>query len=252
MVLNFTPPPQFRICSTKVFGKDELHITRRHANSVLILMTDGILRFREDGKDIELSPGEYYIQRDRLFQEGVRLGEVPVYFYIEFAGSYSESSDAGLPLRGHFRPRNILPILEHFEELYKTHKANPFLLNSYMNRVFSELWAANPHHDETAHVAGLIRDDLDARYAEQISLGDLSRRFGYAEDYIIRIFKKQYGITPHRYQIQLRMEHARWLLENTDLTAQEVADAVGYHDFSAFYRSFRAHCGISPSELMNR
>lgn len=250
MVLQFTPPPQFRICSLKRFRKDELHVTRHHVNSVLILMTDGVLRFREDGKDVELTAGEYYIQRDRLFQEGVRLGESPVYYYVEFAGSYSEHTDEGLALRGRFQPRRMLPILEHFEELYKTRKANLFLLNSYMNRVFSELWAENPRHDETAHVASLIRNELESRYAESLSIGDLARKFGYAEDYVIRILKKQYGITPHRYQIRLRIEHARWLLENTELSVQEVADAVGYRDFSAFYRAFRAHCGMAPGKLL--
>ena len=249
MVLQFTPPPQFRICALKRFQKDELHVTRHHANSVLILMTDGILRFREDGKDVELTAGEYYIQRDRLFQEGVRLGEMPVYYYIEFAGTYSEQ-DEGLTLRGRFQPRRLLPILEHFEELYKTRRANPFLLNSYMNRIFSELWSSNPRHDETAHVAGLIRNELEARYAEPLPLSELSRRFGYAEDYVIRIFKRQYGLTPHRYQIKLRIEHARWLLENTSLSVQEVSDAVGYRDFSAFYRAFRAHCGNTPGKLL--
>ena len=250
MVLSFTPSPTFRTCATKVFEKDELHITRRHHNSVLILMTSGILRFREDGQDIELCAGEYYIQRDMLFQEGVRLGEMPTYFYIEFAGSYTDSSDMGLPLRGSFSARNLMPILAHFEELYQSHRANPFLLHSYMNRVFSELWAASPRHDDGAHVASLIRNDLDARYAEQVSLADLAHRFGYTEDYLIRIFKRQYGTTPHRYQINLRMDHARWLLENTDLTVQQVAFSVGYRDFSAFYRAFRAQYGKSPSRLM--
>ncbi len=250
MVLCFEPAPTFRTCATKVFEKDELHITRRHHNSVLILMASGILRFREDGHDVELSAGEYYVQRDTLFQEGVRLGEMPVYFYIEFAGSYSNEQEAGLPLRGRFTPRNLMPLLEHFEELYQSRRANPFLLNSYMSRVFSELWTASPRHDEGAHVAGLIRNDLDARYAEQISLADLAHRFGYTEDYLIRIFKRQYGTTPHRYQIGVRMDHARWLLENTSLTVQQVAFSVGYRDFSAFYRAFRARYGRSPSGLM--
>ena len=250
MVLSFTPSPTFRTCATKVFAKDELHITRRHYNSVLILMLSGVLRFREDGQDVELSAGEYYVQRDTLFQEGVRLGEMPVYFYIEFVGQYAEKEETGLPLRGRFSSRNLLPILQHFEELYQSHRANPFLLNSYMSRVFSELWAASPRRDDGAHVASLIRNDLDARYAEQISLSDLARRFGYTEDYLIRIFKRQYGVTPHRYQISVRMDHARWLLENTSLSVGQVAFSVGYRDFSAFYRAFRAQYGRSPSRLM--
>ena len=41
MVLSFSPPPEFFICSTKVFRPGEEHVTRNYGKSVLILMMDG-------------------------------------------------------------------------------------------------------------------------------------------------------------------------------------------------------------------
>ena len=247
MTLDFSPPPEFLACSTKIFEIGEVHITRIcKQRSVLILMRSGVLRFREDGRLVELSAGEYYIQRHGLLQEGVALDDPPTYFYIEFRGAYSEEDK--LPLRGRFQSKTVEPLLESFEELFKSHNGSPFLLNSYMNRVFSELWAGAPHHDGQEHLTRLIRNDLRARYAETVSTDELARRFGYAGDYLTRIFKRQYGITPHQYQIKVRMEHAQWLLDNTRLSVEEIADAVGYRDFSAFYRSFRKATGASPRE----
>lgn len=247
MTLNFSPPPEFLACSTRIFAKGEVHVTRLcDRMSVLILMRDGVLRFREDGALVELSAGDYYIQRHGLFQEGVPLESPPSYFYIEFQGAYSEEEH--LPLRGRFRQAALEPILSNFEELFKSHSGNPFLLNTYMNRVFSELWSGTPRRDAREQVARLIRNDLRARYAEQIKLEEIARRFGYDKDYLTRIFKKQYGITPHQYQIQVRMEHAQWLLDHTSLSVKEVAYSVGYQDFSAFYRSFRSTVGCSPQQ----
>lgn len=247
MTLDFSPPPEFFACSTKVFEPGEIHVTRVCTQkSVLILMRDGVLRFREDGKIIELCAGEYYIQRDNLLQEGVPLEKPPTYFYIEFCGSYSE--EERLPLRGRFQAKTLEPLLGIFEQLFQSHNGSPFLLNAYMNRVFSELWTEASHHDEQAHITRLIRNDLRSRYAETVTTEELAHRFGYAGDYLTRIFKKQYGITPHQYQIQVRMEHAQWLLDNTGLSVEQVADSVGYRDFSAFYRSFRKSTGISPRE----
>ena len=248
MRLSFSPPPEFRNCSTKVFAPREEHVTRKYHKSVLILMMDGVLRFREDGEVVELCAGEYYIQRDGLFQEGVRIDAPPTYFYIEFRGCYTEDSEAGLPLRGRFQKQKILTLLGRFEEFYKVHRADPFLPNSYMNRVFSELWIGSPFHDEQPHVIRLIRNDIEARYSETVSLSELSRRFGYTTDHITRMFKQQYGTTPHQYQIKLRMEHAAWLLDNTDLGVERIAEAVGYRDFSAFWRAYRKAYGISPGE----
>ncbi|MBR3895313.1 MAG: helix-turn-helix transcriptional regulator [Clostridia bacterium] len=247
MTLNFSPPPEFLACSTKIFAPGEVHVTRLcDRMSVLILMRDGVLRFREDGELVELGAGEYYVQRHGLFQEGVPLEKPPSYFYIEFQGAYSEAEN--LPLRGRFQGDSLEPLLSSFEELFKSHPGNPFLLNAYMNRVFSELWAGSPRRDAQEHVTRLIRNDLRARFAEQIRLEEIARRFGYDKDYLTRVFKKQYGITPHQYQIQIRMEHAQWLLDHTSLSVKEIAYSVGYQDFSAFYRSFRNTAGYSPQQ----
>lgn len=249
MVLLFSPPPEFHACATKVFEADELHVTRRYKKSVLILMMSGILRFREDGRDIELAAGEYYIQQHGLLQEGVRLGELPVYFYVEFMGTYGDVAERGIPLRGVYQKRNIMPIAEQFEALFKERRANPFLLNSYMNRLFGELWRGAPMQDGQSQAARLIRHDIEAHYAENLKLSELARRFGYTTDHITRLFKAEYGMPPHRYQIGLRMEQAQWLLENTELGVEQIAYAVGYRDFSAFYRAYRKMYGYSPKEV---
>ena len=141
MYLSPTPPPEFRTCAKKVFAPGEVHITRLDWRSVLILMTKGTLTFREDGQDISVGEGEYYLQREGIMQEGLTPGVSPEYYFIEFNGTYRETNEHGvcLPLRGTYRESVILPILESFEALFAGHTANQFLLNSYMNRVFGEL-----------------------------------------------------------------------------------------------------------------
>ena len=248
MVLDFSPLPSFIVCSKKIFKPNELHVTRISKRSVLILMTDGILRFREDGRDVELRAGEYYIQPAGLFQEGVRLGENPVYYYIEFNGSYSES-ELGLPLYGKYDAKKIIPIMSRLDEIFAVYHADSFALNSYMLRIFSGLLGDMPLENERRRVAGLIKKYIDSMFANSVSVEDIAKRFGYNEDHIIRIFKSRYDITPHQYQIKLRMEHARWLLENTEMSSEQVAAAVGYADFSAFYRKFKETYGISPGQV---
>ena len=44
-----------------------------------------------------------------------------------------------------------------------------------------------------------------------------------------------------------RMDHARWLLDNTKLTVEQISVAVGYTDFSTFYRAFCKAHGHAPS-----
>ena len=71
----------------------------------------------------------------------------------------------------------------------------------------------------------------------------------YTEDYISRLFQKEFGITPHKHLINTRLEQAMWLLESTDLSAERISAAVGYGDFSAFWRAFTSKYKLSPGAV---
>lgn len=251
MVLNFSPSPSFVICGTRIFLPNEKHVTRKFNRSVLILMMAGELKFLEDGELITLHAGEYYIQRDGLLQQGVPLTSLPEYFFIEFNATYSDS-EAGLPLRGTFDPKKITSLTESCESQFVQRNANTFKLGSYMLRIFSELLDSAPVNNENRTLAQRVCNYIDSQYTSQITLADISKKFGYTEEYILRIFKKRYGISPHQYLIKLRMEQAMWLLENTDISVEQTALSVGYTDFSAFWRSFKKTFGTSPSAMRKK
>ncbi|WP_218313680.1 AraC family transcriptional regulator [Halomonas sp. 18071143] len=63
------------------------------------------------------------------------------------------------------------------------------------------------------------------------------------------LFSQQVGATPHQYLLELRMNEAWRLLEQSDLSIQRVAEAVGYSSLSAFSDRFRRHFGQPPSHF---
>lgn len=249
MLLTCKPTPRLSVCDRKIFRKDELHCTRVAKYSVLILMESGILRFREDGQDVELSAGEYYIQRAGLLQEGRVLGETPIYYYLEFYGEYSEEDAEGVPLRGRFDPQLLFPLAERCVKKFYDKRSSPFLLNSYLLRILDELYARKEGGDERLQTMERVRDFLDANYTGELSQEEIARRFGYTQNHMIRMFKSAWGITPHRYVTGLRMTRAKWLLENTALSVGQVAATVGYSDMSVFYRQFVRAYGIAPNKV---
>ncbi|XPV77370.1 MAG: helix-turn-helix domain-containing protein [Desulfovibrio sp.] len=80
---------------------------------------------------------------------------------------------------------------------------------------------------------------------EECSLEALARRLGCSRFQLIRNFKKQTGMTPHAYLMQLRVERGRLLLLNGE-TIPSVALAVGFSDQSHFTRIFRRTWGVTP------
>ena len=63
-----------------------------------------------------------------------------------------------------------------------------------------------------------------------------------------RIIKKQTGSTFSRLLETRRLEQACFLLKNTDLTIEDIAENIGYENLSFFYRLFRRTYGSTPRE----
>jgi AraC-like DNA-binding protein len=83
-----------------------------------------------------------------------------------------------------------------------------------------------------------IKDDL--------SLTTLSGKAGYNEQYFIRLFKKETGVTPLQYVISYRIKEARKLLiQGKSVT--ETAYQTGFTDMKTFSRCFKKRSGFSPS-----
>lgn len=62
----------------------------------------------------------------------------------------------------------------------------------------------------------------------------------------LRYFKSLTGQSPANYIIQTRMEVAKGLLENSDLSVSEIMDRVGIASVSSFSKTFKKHYGHSP------
>lgn len=86
------------------------------------------------------------------------------------------------------------------------------------------------------------------RLAEEFSLGLLAEQAGMSEYHFNRLFKSAVGMPPSQYQIKLRIEAARRLLRESEMSIVTIANQVGYSNPSHFSRIFRKDTGLSPSE----
>lgn len=80
-----------------------------------------------------------------------------------------------------------------------------------------------------------------------ISLEDLAKQANMSRFALIRLFKKHFGLAPHAYQINLRMNQARKLL-CAGYSLADVAFTLGFCDQSHFHRSFKAYTGVTPKQ----
>lgn len=84
-----------------------------------------------------------------------------------------------------------------------------------------------------------------------LSAGEIAEHFGMSLPAISKLFKKNTQIGILDYIHQLRINHAKVLLQSKLYTVSEVAEMTGYLSPSTFIRVFKKYEGISPGTLIN-
>lgn len=127
-------------------------------------------------------------------------------------------------------------------EEYKNKTAQKFLeLVQYLSENKKETYRPTEDIEQ-------IRLFLDCNLLNKITLSDISERFSFTEEHIIRRFKATYGITPHKYILESKIRLAMIMLKTTSDTVCEIADKLDFSDSHHFSSQFKRIMGFSPSE----
>lgn len=97
-----------------------------------------------------------------------------------------------------------------------------------------------------------IKEYIDNNYTSKITLDELAEMFYLSKYYLVRLFKNQNGITPINYLIEKRIEYAKTLLLNTQLSVKELADKCGFDDYVYFSKIFKDRTGYSPTHFRTK
>ncbi len=95
-----------------------------------------------------------------------------------------------------------------------------------------------------------VKNYIDFNFRNALSLEALSNQFNYNKYYILRRFRKRYGVTPIQYYNDLRLSEAQKLLDSHSVT--EVADMLKFSSIYAFSRAFKGKYGLSPTQYRER
>ena len=92
-----------------------------------------------------------------------------------------------------------------------------------------------------------VRDLIERAYAGPLDLAALARSAHVSESHFSRSFADAFGVTPHRYLLTTRLERAKALLRDTDLSVTEICLRVGFTSLGSFSTQFRRFVGESPT-----
>ena len=110
----------------------------------------------------------------------------------------------------------------------------------------------------TSHDPALLRrllrakDRMDVASHEEWSVERLARVSRVSAAHFARSFRDAFGVPPHRYLLTRRIERAKALLRDTELSVTDIAFQTGWKSLGTFGRIFRDVTGESPGQLRAR
>jgi AraC-like DNA-binding protein len=222
-------------------------------------------RFTIQGREIQLGAGDSFIIEPEQLVSYISDEAEPWYYrWIAFTGSQAAELVASTGISAqqtilHSVKRRRVPLI--FRQVGRTFhekKAGSHLrANGYLHLLlaeFSEALAPSsplgdvPHSESERIIAQAIHY-LSTQYAEPITIEMMAESLGYNRAYLSRLFKQHTKITPVTFLLKLRIDKARLLLrERLELTVEQIASSVGFHDPLYFSKQFRRWYGVSPTE----
>jgi AraC family transcriptional regulator len=92
-----------------------------------------------------------------------------------------------------------------------------------------------------------VRELLQSRFAENLSLGEIAMTAGISAAHLARSFRECQGCTVGEYVRNLRVESACRRLAGSDDGLAQIALAAGFADQSHLTRTFKRHMRITPA-----
>ncbi|AET70172.1 adenosine deaminase [Desulfosporosinus orientis DSM 765] len=92
------------------------------------------------------------------------------------------------------------------------------------------------------------KDIFNATYNMQANLDYVSRQLGVSINHLIKLFKQHTEFTPIQYITKIRVDKAKELLKQGDISILEIALATGFKSLSNFYKCFKDKTGYTPCE----
>lgn len=262
-----------------------IHAKRLINTHVLILVKEGVLHIEQNGEKAALGPGQTMILFAGEEHKGYRLCDPGLsYYWCHFqvrpgnlrllheeeareelsgisSGTYEgEEVDRILyPERGYALNAGRLTLL--FKQLLHIANAGAYtrysmdycltsilieMTQQFLDSQMKRETVNAAHRDEQTHRFAEVLEWVRMHRKEALSVGGIADRFGYNPNYLSLQFKRYTGYPLIKYIHQLKINEARELLLNSDLSICQISYKLGFKSEKYFIRLFKAYEEMTP------
>lgn len=163
------------------------------------------------------------------------------------------TENAPLPFDPVQKMVNFFKVKSFFFEMYDLEMTTPiaykwqeqFLLSQLLYETAKNFFFYHKNQNHI-HLINWVIKYFSVHYQENISLDEIIESVGMSKSHFIRLFRQYTDHTPMDYLNLYRIEKAKALLFQSDLSVKEISFKMGFNDEFYFSRLFKKHVGISP------
>ena len=168
----------------------------------------------------------------------------------QLANRFCEQSEFGMMMEETESVRQIFSSLYKVPDQIKGHYfklkvIETFLLLSIISTTNHE--KRSSYRKQQVDIVKAVNEYISTQFMKRITIDSLSDQFDIPTSTLKRCFKGVYGTTIHHYLKECRINAAKHLLQESDRSILEIANAVGYENGSKFTSAFKEATGVTPS-----
>lgn len=154
-----------------------------------------------------------------------------------------EAENGGLsPLQCHLLSEKYAVMIEHADDISQLEDIHDKMLNEYANPTIRMVKSEKS-------IVEKAENYLDVHFAEDISIEEMAGKLHVHPSHLMRVFKKEKGITISKYRNLTRIKKAKELIESSHLSMTDIAIMVGFSNPQYFSTYFKEAEGMTPLEF---
>ena len=243
--------------SVGYFNCKPAYRVERHSynNYLVIVMLTGALSYTTLRGSGIVRPG-YALLLDCHHPHSYKANGKCTFLFLHFDGAQSRSICQAIEstMGNVLRLPNPAPICESIAEIINYMSTGKRIYIPHASLlvygVLMHLLSSAPVNNEgtTGHLTiDRALDYIHQHLAEKISVQDIAEYVGYSKSYFSKLFIETVGMTPYKFLIHGRLEHAQQLLQTTNMPIQDIATLTGFNTIANFSHMFKKETGCVPA-----
>lgn len=231
------------------YSKEKVNF-HKHNDYELFIYSSGKGKLHIEGQVYDAEQGTIVVMPPNVLHGSISYDNLR---YVAVSGRSDEliHIDAPIVFKDDERGDGMSLLHMIFANRYEEKEYFNSLCLSFIHFVLKHVTPTNP----IEKTVGEIKRQMDAKFHDSdFNATELLKQSGYAEDYIRAHFKKIVGKTPVEYLNELRVKHAKTLINiyRNSMTLSDISLNCGFDDYIYFSRKFKQVIGVSPSAYEKR